>query len=172
MDRQAVKRRPIAEMSSDRRILYNVIESHMVKGGEDFISYADLSKAIGGRDVQGEARGLLIGARKDVERDHGLLIEVVASEGLKRTKEVNGVLERQIRHVGRTTRRQIRRAVNAMSTNGITNDEKILVNTNLSRLGVIEQFTHPKAAKAIEAKVRANEAKELPFAETLRMFES
>jgi hypothetical protein len=58
------KRRTIGEMSTDARVLYNVIVKGFTKDGRDFLGYPELSAVIGGRDVQKEARGLLQTARR------------------------------------------------------------------------------------------------------------
>jgi len=163
-------RRTIGEMSTDARILYDVLVSRMVKGSEDFVPYADLTKAIGGRNVQNRARGLLCTARKNVERDYNLLLESVRSEGVKKVQVLSGVVEGTVRHIGRMSRRTVSRVVNAAADRDMSNDERVEVGVQLSLLGAIQQFTRPKARKLLEGKVKANESKELPTADTIRLF--
>ena len=163
-------RRTIGEMSTDARILYDVLVSRMVKGGEDFVSYADLTKAIGGRNVQNGARGLLCTARKNIERDYNLLLESVRSEGVKKVEVLSGVVEGTVRHIGRMSRRTVSRVVNAAADRDMSNDERVEVGVQLSLLGAIQQFTRPKARKLLEGKVKANESKELSTADTIRLF--
>jgi len=163
-------RRTIGEMSTDARILYDVLVSRMVKGGEDFVPYTDLTKVIGGRNVQNGARGLLYTARKNVERDYNLLLESVRSEGVKKVQVLSGVVEGTVRHIGRMSRRTVSRVVNAAADRDMSNDERVEVGVQLSLLGAIQQFTKPKARKLLEGKVKANESKELPTADTIRLF--
>jgi len=166
----STQRRTIGEMSADARILYDFITKHFVKGDSQFISYADLVAAIGGRDVQAEARGLLNTARRNVERDFNLLIETVSGEGIKKSDSVAGAVDQAIKHVGRTSRRTARRVVNAMVNREIDNAERVQVGVGLSLLGAMDQFSKPKSRKLLETRVKENEAKELPTAETLRLF--
>lgn len=170
MAEQKAERRTIGEMGTDARILYNFIATRFTKDGADTIGYAELSAAIGGRNVQGRARGILNTARKNVERDHNLLIETVSKEGIRKSDALEGTLTATIHRIGRMSRRSSGRVVNACVNREIPNDTRVAVGVQLSLLGAIQQFTKPKAAKLIEGKVRENEAKELPTADTIRLF--
>lgn len=165
-----VRRRTIGEMSADARILYDFIIKRLLKDKVDSIGYAELSAAIGGRDVRGDAHGILATARRNVEKDHEMLIETVRGEGIRQSRAVSGVLEQTVKHIGRVSRRASSRVVNAASHQEMTEQERVQVGVQLSVLGVIMQCSRAKAQKVLEAKVRANQAKELPTAETLRLF--
>ena len=169
MENVKVKLTP-GEMSTDTRILYNTIESRMVKGGDDFISYGDLNAAIGGRDVQHGARGILRTARKNIEKQHHLLLESVVGEGLKDSAAISGLLSRTKRHISRVSLRSTKRALNAMVDREMTPEEQTEVGIQISLLGAIRCFTGKKAEHVIEGKVRENQAKELPTAQTLSLF--
>lgn len=164
------KRKTIGEMSNDTRILCNVLESRLVKNGEDLVSYADLSAAIGGRDVRREAKGLLRTARNRVQQDNNVLIEVVAGVGVKLSNAYAGTLMDATKRIVRKARRETRRVVNAMVGKELSNEEKIAVSTNLSVLGAVAMFGKTSSVKQIEAKVIENAAKELPTSDTLRLF--
>ena len=163
------KRRTFGEMSTDARILYNVLEQALVKGGAEQIAYKDLSKAIG-RDVRTVGRGVLWTARRNIERDHSIVLECVTSEGVRRTTALSGVLSGTTRRIGRLARRNTARVINAAGKADLSNDERVQVATEASLLGAIAQFAKPKSRRLIETKVRENKDAELPTAETLRLF--
>jgi len=163
------KRRTFGEMSTDARILYNVLEQRIVKGGEEQIAYDDLSRAIG-RDVRTVGRGVLLTARRNIERDHSIVLECVTKEGVRRTTALSGVLSGTTRRIGKLARRNTARVINAATKADMPNDERVQVATEASILGAIAQFAKPKSRRLIEAKVRENKAAELPTAETLRLF--
>ena len=165
-----VKHRTIGDANVDTRILYDFIVLKLVKEKEAFLSYAQLNASIGGRDVQGDAYGMLRTARKRVDKDFHLLIETVNREGIKKSESVYGALERTIKHIGRSSRRTSKRVVNAMVDREMDDEQRIKAGIGLSVLGALEQFSKPKAQKLLEVKVRENQAKELPTAETLRLF--
>ena len=81
-------------MSTDTRILIDILEKALIKEANRSISYAELSSAIG-RDVQGNARGLLKTARKHVEKENHIIIDTVRNEGLEVTEEYIGYLEKK-----------------------------------------------------------------------------
>jgi len=163
-------RRTIGEMSADTRILYNVLVKEIVKDNKSFVAYDMLNAAIGGRDVQGKARGLLTTARKNAEKDHNILLEAVPGEGIKLTEAPVGLLSHNLDHIRRVSRRTTARVVNATAGRDMSDEERTELGVHLSLLGAIQQFCKPKAAKVLEGRVKASEAKELPTVETLRLF--
>ncbi len=156
------------QISNDTRILYNTLEFRMVKGGEDFVAYKDLTAAIGGRDVQGEARGILNTARKRLNREHGVLTTVVTNLGVQRTTDVTAYVASTKTRIGRLARRTTQDAVCALSANNISNEQRVGAYVELSLMGGIEMLTKPKARKQIEGKIDAAAPKELPTVETLK----
>jgi len=169
MTEAIAKKRTIGEMSTDARILINYLEGHL-KGTGTFVSYGELNAAIGGRDVQGEARGILSTARRHFEREHAAILECVMSEGVKRTDEPIGIGVSQRRHIRQGAKRAVGRMVNAANGSEMLNDDKILFHTELSLLGAIVQFTTSKAEKLIAGKLKTNGSHEIPTKETLRLF--
>lgn len=163
------KRRSINEMHTDTRILINYMETKMIKERQVFVSYADLSAAIG-RDIRNGSRGLLNTARKHIETEHKVLLEAVRNEGVKCTTDYVGKADQQIKHVGKTTRRELKRIVNATTDEDLSNGERIKLNARLSQLGAFAVMAKPSATHRLESSVEQNMTKELPTAETFKLF--
>ena len=162
------KARP--ENETDTRILANTIKMALVDG-DGFVSYADLSASIN-RDVQDGAYSILKKARKIIEREHGILIETMTNEGIKRTHDMCGTVEHTVTHISKATKRTMNRVVNAAKDAPLKNGEMAALNARLSQLGVISIFAKKKATNKIEGKIADMGIKtELPTAETLRLFE-
>ncbi len=164
------KRRSINEISTDARILINVLEKRMIKEGDEFVSYEDLSKAIG-RDVRNGARGILQTARRHIQGDHGVIIRSVRGEGIKKTSDYAGVMDSTSKGISRKAKRTMKEVVNAVAGKELSNEQQIGVNARLSQLGAIMLFSKPKATKKLESAVTQNANNELPTAETLKLFE-
>ena len=165
------KRKTIGEMSGDTRILINYITAKLVKDGEESISYADLCSAIGGRDVQNDARGILATARKHVEDENNILIETVSTVGIKKSKQYVGVLAFATKQVRRLSGKAVRRVANAVADKDLSNDERIGVGAYMSGLAAIRLCGEAKNIRKIEGRLKETSTKELPTAETLRLFE-
>lgn len=156
------------EMHGDTRLLIAYLTERFVKEKADFSAYRDLSAAIGGRDVQKEARSLLASARRHLVHEHGILLVAVPKEGLRRERDVGEYLAGTKKHIGRVARRKLGHAAAALEGDGVTNEERIKACMEASLLGAILRFTEPKARKLIEGKIEASAPKELPTAETIR----
>ena len=166
-----ISRKPLNEMHSDTRILINVLESQMIRGDKEVVTYIELSKAIG-RDVRLNAMGLLGTARKAIERDYHVTLETIPTIGVKKTTDYPGILDHTNQHIGRQARRNINRVVNAIADGKeLNNGQALAINSRLSLLGAIALFTKRNSIKKLETKVAENMNKELPIAETLRLFE-
>lgn len=156
------------QISNDTRILFNVLESRIVKGGEDVIPYKDLTAAIGDRDVQTEARGILNTARKRLNREYGVLTTVVTNVGIQRTSDVSAYLASTTTKIGCMARRRTQDAVCALSSPDVSNEQRVGAYVEMAILGGIELLTKPKAHKQIEGKIDIAAPKELPTVEALR----
>ena len=167
------KRKTIGEMSGDTRILINYITKRMIKDGEESISYADLCSAIGGRDVQNDARGILATARKHVEDENNILIETVSTVGIKKSKQYVGVLAFATKQVRRLSGKAVRRVAHAVADKyaDLSNEEKIGIGAYMSGLAAIRLCGEAKNIRKIEGRLKETSTKELPTAETLRLFE-
>jgi len=160
-----IRKKAINELHTDTRILYNTLESKIIKEGNDSVSYDELSKAIG-RDVRQEARGLLNTARKHIEREHHITLEVVRNEGIKKTTDYCGLMEKTTGHIGKQGRRTVSRVLNAINGQQLNSATA----ARLSQLGAINLFTRPKTVKRLEEHISSHERKELATAETLKLF--
>ena len=165
MTKQLMRR---LEMHQDTRLLIAYLTERFVKEQADFVAYADLTAALGGRDVQKEARGILTTARHSLNRDHQIILEAVSNEGLRREKDVPAYLAKGRQRLGRAARRRSKAALNALDGNNIDNEGRKQACMELSVLGAIFMLTQPKALRQIEGKVDAAAPKELPTADTLR----
>ncbi len=165
------KRKTIGEMSADTRILINYVTKRMVKDGEMFISYAELNAAIGGRNVQAEAHGILATARQNVERDCCIVIETVRTEGITLSTKYTGVLAFAAKQARRLVTKASRRVVNAIDEAELSNEERISIGAYLSGLAAIRLCGATKNIRKLEGRLKETTALELPTAETLRLFE-
>ncbi|MHC4720362.1 MAG: hypothetical protein ACYSYT_07790 [Planctomycetota bacterium] len=163
------KRKAICEMHTDTRILYNMLESCLIKNGDDEVAYESLNKAIG-RNVQGDGRGLLMTARKRIEKEYGVLIECIAGVGLKLTNDYAGVKDRAVSHIRRQASRTRKRILNAVVDKTLDPTAQADVAIGLSTLGVLELCSKPSAVKKLGAYIESHGRKELPTAETLKLF--
>lgn len=168
-DMEATKR-AINELSTDARVLINFITAEMVNGGKEFLSYVDLSTAIG-RDVRKDGYGTLNTAKKYVEKEHSILIETVTKEGIKRSADYSGTLDRTRKHIKKAAKRSLRRVLaSSIKDTAMSNTDRINVNTQASLLGAVMMFTDNKSVKKLEGSVLANQSKELPTADTIKEF--
>jgi len=160
----------INELSTDTRILINKLTTAFMKDKQDFISYGELSAAIG-RDVQNGARCLLATARKHVQKECGVLIRPVIKEGLKLTGDLIGEIDRTSHSIGKKAKRTMSECVNASKDKPLTNEETIGLNARMSQLGAIVLFTKPKASRRLEEAIKnMTTPSEIPTAETLKLF--
>jgi len=162
-------KRAINELHTDTRILYNVLESKLIKEGGEIVTYDELLKAIG-RDVRSQARGLLKTARKHIEKEHHITLECVRNVGIKRTEDYCGIMDKTTQHVRKQTRVTAKRVLNAINDKNLQNDEKILISAKLSQFGAIELFTRNKTTKRLEEHIKLHDGKELATTQTLKLF--
>jgi len=159
------KRRGPFELSSDARILYNVLEKAFIKEGKTLVTYTELSAAIQ-RDVQKEARGLLGTARRLIENQHKVLLEAVMNTGIQKSEETEGAMDRGHAHIHRTSRKLIKRVGNAMNGKPVTAS----LGAKFSTMNAITLFSGPKAPQKLIETLEQRKLKELSTAETLRLF--
>lgn len=161
---QASRRGPF-ELSSDARILYNVLEAAFMREGKNLVTYKELSAAIG-RDVQKEARGLLGTARRLVENQHKILLEAVTNTGIQKTNECEGAMDKAHAHIRRMAKKTTKRVGNAMNGKLITP----VLAAKFSTMNAIRLFAEPKAPQKLIETIEKKKVKELSTAETLRLF--
>jgi len=166
---ETVSNRPSFEKSVDRQILAALLVRRLITDKAEVVGYSEMSLAIG-RSVQ-KVRGILAGARKDVEAEHCVLLATVRGAGLSMTRRYSGVLYDTSQSIRRKSQRAITKTLRAASADeDISNDERIAMNTEVSVLGVIALCTGRQSLKRLETKVAANQANQLPTAETLKFF--
>lgn len=157
-------KKAIQDLSVESQVLYKLLR---VLGFEEFISYHDLSEAIG-RDVQEEGRGNLRTAINKCLMQDGIVIKAVYNEGIKRISDRANVgggesVRKKIR--GIVARR--RRELHATDYASLSKEDQVSHNAQLSLLGAHRQFATERVLKKIEEKVEQNE---LPFRKTIEFF--
>lgn len=167
MNGETKRKAPIFEPSTDRKILANLLTRKLVKEGGDFVSYSELSAAIGGRNVQGNARCLLNGARLDFSRDHHRLTVSVRNEGIRLSLDPSGCLEQKVKHIQRTARKGIKEAGHVMHDEKLAPEQRRGVLVQVAQFGAISQFATSKAAKQIEGKIDEKAPQELALLPTI-----
>lgn len=164
------KRRAFNEMSADTRILINTLELKLIKEQQEFISYEELSAAIG-RDVRDGGRNLLQTARRHVESEADIMLTTVCRKGIKRSKEYAGQLRASRKHIGKVARKQEKRVMRAVAAD-TTIDISTLAEIGAERtiMEMHRLFAKDSSYKKLESSIRANQNRELPTAETLKLF--
>lgn len=153
------------QLSVDSQILRDRILEYKDKPGE-LIPYSDLSELIG-RDVQGPARGLLKTARRLLQREYQVLLDVKPNEGLFVLSE--GQKARTWRRSADKIRRETKRAVDRLVTvdhSKLNREELTEALTGQSFAGAIALASSPQRSKRIQQRVQET-TKALPSSVTL-----
>jgi len=164
------KRKAAFELHADTRILINIIHHRLMDESVETVTYAELNRAIGGRNVQKEANGLLQTARKHVEQNDKIKIETVRDVGLKITDDYGGCLRYARERIRRISRKETKTILNAIDGRDLPGDQKRTIMAELSLMSALQLFTGPQMPTKILDKIEANEQNQLPTAETLRLF--
>lgn len=157
------------QMSVDARLLYERLKLAAV---DELVSYKELSVIVR-RDVQNEARGILETARRRCMKEDMIVFGTVVNEGLKRLSPSGTIQAGEffVRHIKKTARKGIA-TISCLTTeqfNSLSNEEKVMHNTNRSALGILEHISRPSGVKKIEGAV-TKEQTALPLAKTLELF--
>jgi len=161
------KRRGPFELSSDARVLYNVLETSLIKEGNELVTYQQLSAAIG-RDVQKEARGILGTARRIIQNEHKILLEAVQNTGIKRSVDYEGATDKVRNHIRRTVKHKTKDILQALNGKSITPT----LAAKISTMSAIELFSRPKIPQKLIDTIQQRKLKELSTTETLKLFGS
>jgi hypothetical protein len=154
-------------MSTDARILSNMIEKIMIREDNDFASYQTLSASIS-RNVQTDARGILNTARKSIEEEYGVFLETVRNEGIKKTIDMNGSADNTITHVRKFTHKRNKRLSRVLRNHPDTLNSEVAAKMGI--LGAMELLSRPKAPKKLIEYIQEKKIKEISTAETLKLF--
>lgn len=161
------EKQTIQEMSIDTRTLIEALEK--IKVGEK-ISYKALSETIN-RDVQESAKGNLRTARRSVRRDKKIHFGTIISFGLVRS-DTHGVIAASAQRAKRINS-QARESIKDLycaDMETATDDQKVKVCAAQSFAGALYLASKVSAIKKIE-KAMDNRPRELPTAETLKLFQ-
>lgn len=159
----------IPELSIDTRTIYDRLVKSEI--GET-INYAELTALIG-RNVQHEARYVLVSAMHRVESQDDMVFACVHGVGVKRLSdhEIVGIGDEALTRSRRAAKRGARKLSKIRDFNSLTDAEKISHNARLSVLGAIEAIARGSALRKIEQKISNTASSQaLPLAKTLEAF--
>lgn len=157
--------RPNFEISADTRLLYQrLIEA----GIGNTVTYADLSAAIS-RPVQGADPNLQSALRRAFRED-GMVFDCVRKIGYRRLNDAEIVRSsgNDVSRLRRLTKRKARKLFTA-DFDKLSNEERIAHNTNASVFGAVAVALSKRSVEAV-SKAVSSAGKELPVADTLRLF--
>lgn len=159
--------RPSFVMSADARLLYQALRA--AQPG-DILSYAALSQAIS-RDVMAATPALRTAMRRAL-RDDGMVFAPLRGEGLKRLTDAEIVasapaMQRKLR---RAARRNVEVMTKVSDFDALTETQKRAHSANLSIMASVAHLASEKSVARLESAVADRGARELPLAETLRLF--
>lgn len=163
----ATKRTKLFEPSTDRKVLANFLKKRMVEDGAEFVSYAELSAAIGGRNVQNGARHLLLGAVADLLREHHIMAVTVRNEGIRRSQDAAGCLDQKVGHIARAARRAGRQCGHVLADEQLNNEQRVKVLARAAQFGALSHFCGNRAQKQIEGMIDQKTPKEVALLPTI-----
>lgn len=159
-------KKPTFIASFDVRSLCNLMANTDIG---QILSYEEMSKVIG-RDVQTEARGALVSARRITQRELGYVFGTIYRLGLKRLSDVEIVQTgaQSVVKIHHASRRGADRIANA-APEKLPIESRVQMNTYLSVLAMVHAVSTEKRLKRLEEKVAQAEAR-LPLERTLEAF--
>lgn len=157
--------KPRFEIHADTRLLYQRLVE--VPAGET-ITYSDLSAVIS-RKVDGSDYNLQ-SAIRIARRDDHIYFDNISKVGYRRMTP-DDIAESGVNDISRMRRAAKRAIVKQMSveTKDLSDDARRKHLSTLALFGTLEQFTTKKAVTLVTDAV-ASAGKEIPIAETLRLF--
>lgn len=148
-----------------------------VKEGE-VISYDQLAVDVGvsnvkRREIPGGKIGFdsLMTARRNLLKE-GVFFEVIRGYGLRRlspSEIARGEGPKTVQKIQRVAKRGMRIVKIALTSNEISNEDRIRANTDAAVLGALILFTNPEKAKKIEGAIRKGQMN-VSFGATLKLF--
>ena len=163
------KRKDQFELAADTRILINVIEKGLIKEKKEMLTYAEMSAAIG-RDVQNESRGNLETARKHVAKNNRVITATIRNVGIRLTENFSGVLSFTAKKMRDCKRRDCKLVQNAIIDKELPPEERVELMAQFSRLECAGLFIKSKISQRLLECIKERGPKELPTAETLKLF--
>jgi len=135
------------------------------------ITYETLSRLIG-RDVQTEARNVLVSARKITQRELGYVFGTIQGEGLKRLSDIEIVQTgaQTVVKIRRSSRRGVERISNAVPEK-LPIEGRVQMNTYLSVLAMLQTSLQNQRIKKLEERVAQAESR-LSLDKTLDAFKA
>ena len=163
-----MEKRSISELSIDTQVLYNRL-SQCQQG--DFVTYEELSELID-RNVQKEAYGNLMTAKKMMQRQHNIVFDPVIGKGLLALTDeenVNSTGDRYLKKIRNLARNASKRITAISDFNGLSNEAKVKHNANLGIMGAFMLATKKKTVAKIENTVKQSGEK-IGINKTIELF--
>ena len=156
------KKRSIPELSVDTQELMRALD-RLLPG--ETATYKSLSDIIG-RDVQGQARGLLNSARNILLREEGKVLECVQKVGIKLLTrlEVPSVGRSTTARIRRMSQKTLRKLATVSGDNDLPPETLARLNFELSAFAIISKTMHEKTIAKLQT---AMENKRLPLVKFL-----
>ena len=144
-------KQPDFQLSADSAAIVKAIEEIPVGG---VITYSQLSTVIG-RDIR-MFRGSLESARKAVQRDKGMVFDVLRGEGIKRLADGEIIdLSDKAREHSRRHARRIAKKLICVNYATLTKDKQVKHNAALSMFGALSDLSSSASMKRLEAQIEA-----------------
>jgi alkylated DNA nucleotide flippase Atl1 len=148
---QMETKQPDFQLSADSAAIVKAIEEMPVGG---VITYAQLSAVIG-RDIR-HFRGSLESARKSVQRDKGMVFDVIRKEGIKRLadNEIIDLSDKAREHSRRHAKRIAKKLI-CVNYESLSKDKQVKHNAALSMFGTLSELSSTASMKRLEAQIQA-----------------
>jgi hypothetical protein len=143
-----------------------------LKDGES-VTYDELAVIIG-KNPQTSGYGMVMTARRQVEREQACVLECITNVGLKRVvpREVVNRGGRDLKHIRRSTKRAMHRQATLADDQKqaeMNNEERKKYSEQFSQLGILAHMQKPAQRKKI-AVATESAARALPPADALALF--
>ena len=158
----------IPQLSVDAVMLYNRITN---SNPGDVILYSELNGIIGRSVQKGSGYGVMQTARRKAMNENNMVFSTIANVGIKRLHDS------EIAQSGESVRKAIRRKAKAgiktlscvRDFDGLSKEDKLQHNTNMSMIGALYQFSSTNTVKKISNVVETTSSA-IPVVKTLELF--
>ena len=158
----------IQQLSVDAIMLYNRI-TNSTPG--EIILYSELNGIIGRSVQKGSGYGVMQTARRKAMNENNMVFSTIANVGLKRLQD--GEIAQSGESVRRAIRRKAKAGIKTLSCvqnfDGLSKEDKLQHNTNMSMIGAIYQFSSTNTVKKISNVVETTSSA-IPVVKTLELF--
>ena len=158
----------IPQLSVDAVMLYNRITN---SNPGDVILYSELNGIIGRSVQKGSGYGVMQTARRKAMNENNMVFSTIANVGIKRLHD--GEIAQSGESVRKAIRRKAKAGIKTLSCvldfDGLSKEDKLQHNTNMSMIGAIYQFSSTNTVKKISNVVETTSSA-IPVVKTLELF--